>query len=126
MRHPTLNTTVEKRKATLAKYNNTPERKAKMKEYYQKNKERWKKYTFDKYSITADEYNALLESQEEKCYICDVHKDDLKRGLAIDHCHETGKVRKLLCVNCNTALGLLKEDIEIMKKLIDYVEKECS
>ena len=124
MRHKTQRTTVEKRKEAVSKYNNSPERKAKLKEYYQNNKERWKKYTYEQYGITKEIYEAMLESQNNSCYTCGVHINDSgAKGLCIDHCHETNKVRGLLCSPCNTALGLLKEDIEVMKKLIGYVER---
>lgn len=124
MKHKTQRTTVEKRKETLRKYNNSPERKIKTKEYYQNNKHRWKKYTYEQYGITEEIFNKMLQSQNHSCYTCGKHKDDVgSKGLCIDHCHETNTVRGLLCGPCNTALGLLKEDIEIMKKLINYVEK---
>ena len=126
MRHKTQRTTVEQRNEALRKYNNSPERKAKMKEYYQQNKNRWKKYTFEKYGITEEVYNEMLDSQNHSCYTCGTHKDDAgSKGLCIDHCHDTNAVRGLLCSPCNTALGLLKENVEVMKKLIYYVENKC-
>lgn len=127
MKHKTQRTTIEKRKESLAKYNNTPERKAKMREYYQKNKDKAKDNMLKKrYGIGLEEYNLMLESQNYMCFICGTHRDDAgKYGLAVDHCHRTGKVRSLLCGQCNTSLGLLKEDIYKMKKLIEYVEQVC-
>lgn len=124
-RHKTQRTTVEKRKEALKKYNSSPERKARLKEYYQQNKSRWKKYTTDRYGITVDQYNQMLAEQDDRCFICHKHRDEFSRDLSIDHCHETGKVRKLLCINCNRALGMLREDVDLMKKLIDYVESQC-
>jgi hypothetical protein len=123
MKHKTQRTTVEKRKEALKKYNNTPERKAKVAEYYQKNKLKAKDRSLrNLYGITLDDYDQMLVEQNDCCYICNAHKDDSKKGLSVDHDHETGKVRKLLCGPCNTALGLVKEDVNIMKKLIEYVE----
>jgi len=43
-------------------------------------------------------------------------------NLAVDHCHDTNKVRGLLCKNCNTAIGLLKENLETMTKALEYVK----
>jgi len=43
------------------------------------------------------------------------------RSLAVDHDHETGKIRGLLCTFCNTALGKFHDDVEILKKAIDYL-----
>ena len=92
-----------------------------IKKDYQINKEKYFGYSLRKYKITKEEYQEALIKQDFRCYICETHQQDLKRRLAVDHCHKTGNVRKLLCSNCNTALGLLKEDTSIMKKLIEYV-----
>lgn len=54
----------------------------------------------------------------EPCEAC----GEVKTRMAIDHCHDSNKVRGLLCSNCNTALGLLNEDVERMKALIQYIE----
>ena len=66
-----------------------------------------------------------MDKKNHSCYICNTHEDEFDRSLAVDHCHETGKVRHLLCINCNGALGMMKENIGLMKKLINYVETEC-
>jgi len=54
-------------------------------------------------------YNQLLVEQNNCCAICSRHKSNFKRDLDVDHCHKTGKVRGLLCVPCNTSMGLLQE-----------------
>lgn len=54
----------------------------------------------------------------EPCDSC----GEVRNVMAIDHCHNSNKVRGLLCSNCNTALGLLNEDVERMKALIRYIE----
>lgn len=63
----------------------------------------------------------MLEEQGGVCYIC--KQEPGERRLAVDHNHETGNNRKLLCSKCNTALGLVNEDVNIMKRLIDYIEE---
>jgi hypothetical protein len=69
-----------------------------------------------KYGISATEYAALLESQEGACAICRRPERAVDprtgkpRQLAVDHCHATGRIRGLLCYNCNVAIGLLHED----------------
>ena len=45
------------------------------------------------------------------------------KTLCIDHDHKTGKIRGLLCQNCNVSIGKFKEDINIMQKAIDYLKK---
>lgn len=54
------------------------------------------------------------------CDICGVKKDFHK--MYIDHCHKTNKVRGLLCVACNSAIGQLKDSPELLKKAIDYIK----
>jgi hypothetical protein len=75
-----------------------------------------------KYDITLEEYNALLESQNNSCKVCGTHaKNNLKGKLYVDHCHTTGKVRGMLCMKCNSALGLLNDNKETIQKLLDYL-----
>ncbi len=57
------------------------------------------------YGITLEEYNKLLASQENCCIICGRHSSEFKKELALDHDHETGKIRGFLCFPCNAKLG---------------------
>lgn len=82
-----------------------------------------KAYLKSQYGISIEEYDAMVARAEGRCEICDKLESDQKSPLAIDHCHKTGKVRGLLCVNCNTAIGLLKEDFGIIDKLVAYLKK---
>jgi len=119
-----MRTTPEKRKKTLSKYNNKPERKEALKQYYQKNKEKAEnRMLYKNYGITLEEYDIMLKEQNGNCYICEKSHKLFTKRLAVDHCHNTGKVRKLLCIGCNTSLGLLKEDVDRVKKLIKYIEE---
>ena len=43
--------------------------------------------------------------------------------LAVDHCHKTGKIRQLLCSNCNPAIGFIKDSPELARKMADYLER---
>jgi hypothetical protein len=61
----------------------------------------------------------MLYKQGGKCGICGSVSNG--KRLAIDHDHETGRVRGLLCQQCNTALGLFKDQVELLKKAIDYL-----
>lgn len=89
---------------------------------YHRNKVPFIKQSLKRYGITLDEYDLLLEKQNNCCAVCKTHTDFLKRRLSVDHCHKTGKIRGLLCGPCNMSLGLLKEDIQIMNSLIQYTE----
>ena len=61
--------------------------------------------------------------QDNRCAICGAMP---KKPLFVDHCHVTGKVRGLLCVSCNTALGLLKDSITALEQAIKYLLKSRS
>lgn len=58
------------------------------------------------------------------CEICGKSEENNGKGLAIDHCHNTGKIRGMLCSNCNTALGLFDDNIDVMKRAIEYVKEK--
>lgn len=73
------------------------------------------------FGIDLNRYNEMFAEQEGKCKSCGTHQKDLRLGLSVDHCHKTGKVRGLLCGNCNTALGLLKDDPVLIEKLLTYL-----
>ena len=88
-------------------------------------KERFKHYQktigrFKRYGITKEIYEQMYNAQSGKCYICGI--DGVK--LHIDHNHTTGKVRSLLCKECNMALGLLKENVDTLNNMIEYLEKD--
>lgn len=79
------------------------------------------------FNMTLEGYEELQKKQHGTCAIClkpeaSVHKGKV-RSLAVDHCHNTDRVRGLLCMRCNQALGLLREDIDIMLSAIDYLRK---
>jgi hypothetical protein len=73
------------------------------------------------YGISIEDYNAMFEDQEGRCAICKKHQMEFKKKLHVDHKHETGQVRGLLCHNCNLAIGRLMEDPVIIKSALEYV-----
>lgn len=81
-----------------------------------------------KFGISFEEYQNMMTEQNEVCKLCAKpesrvdHRTKKVTSLAVDHCHTSGKVRGLLCSSCNTALGLLKEDVELLLKAIDYIK----
>ena len=74
-----------------------------------------------RYGISGDQYRyeywRLFEMQDGKCAVC---KQDKK--LVLDHDHRTGKIRALLCTNCNTAVGLMKENPDFVQGLLNYAK----
>ena len=79
------------------------------------------------YGITLEEVLNMAEAQGFVCAIC--HKENFAMGdchsgaLVVDHDHTTGEVRGLLCHNCNRALGLLGDDVSILRNSISYLER---
>ena len=78
------------------------------------------------YGVDLDWYNAKLEEQGGACAICKKPETAIIHGnairLSVDHCHNTGKVRGLLCRACNNALGMLGHDCGILASAISYLE----
>jgi hypothetical protein len=76
------------------------------------------------YGITAREYDALLASQGGGCAICgrDKNPGKFRQSLPVDHDHETGKIRGILCIDCNRALGMFRDDPRLLRKAAKYVE----
>lgn len=79
-----------------------------------------------KYGITIDQYEALLAQQGGVCAICCQPEKRAKQGvvyrLHVDHDHRTGRIRALLCHNCNCAIGHVKEDPVVLERMIRYLE----
>ena len=73
------------------------------------------------YGITVEDYNRKLLAQNGVCRICHLPPKSNRR-LVVDHNHTSGQVRGLLCSNCNTAIGLLWENVTSMKRAIAYLE----
>lgn len=76
-----------------------------------------------KYGITLEDYDKMYKSQNYKCAICDTENPNGQGVFHVDHCHNTGKIRGLLCHSCNTALGHLKDCINNLKRAIKYLKK---
>jgi hypothetical protein len=70
-----------------------------------------------KYGISEHKYKCLLEAQQGECAIC----GSADKGLVVDHNHTTGKVRGLLCSQCNTAIGLLGDNVGTIQRAVGYL-----
>lgn len=80
-----------------------------------------KKSRMKHYGITEDEYNELLERQDYRCCICEVEFATLGTQPAIDHNHDTGAVRGLLCRPCNLGIGNLRDDLDNVQRAYKYL-----
>jgi hypothetical protein len=72
-----------------------------------------------KYGLEPEEFEEMLASQEGLCKLC---SEPLDTRPVVDHCHATGEVRGLLHTQCNTILGMAKDDPNILLRAIDYLE----
>ncbi len=71
-----------------------------------------------RYGISFEDFEHLRKQQKNLCALC------LKKlPLTVDHCHKTGRVRGLLCGNCNRGIGCLKENLATLKRAINYLQK---
>jgi len=75
-----------------------------------------------KYRLRQEDYDEIYNFQKGCCAICDTHESEAPRQrLAVDHDHQTGEVRGLLCDFCNTALGKFKDDTALLQEAINYL-----
>jgi hypothetical protein len=76
-----------------------------------------------RYGVTAAEFDALFGAQGGRCAICPAEVGPSGSALAVDHCHSTGKVRGILCANCNNGLGRFGDDPERLRAAASYLER---
>jgi hypothetical protein len=77
------------------------------------------------YGLSLEEYQRRLSSQGNRCAICTRKPADGRRKLVIDHCHKTGKVRGLICNECNWAIGLISDNPVIAIRISKYLHKHA-
>ena len=96
--------------------------KEKYRQYYKENYSRWQNYHLKRnYGISIAVYDSMALSQQHVCAICK-HKDKLQ----VDHDHNTGKVRGLLCGHCNKGLGLFRNSMRYLLDAAEYISKSSS
>ncbi len=84
-----------------------------------------------KFGIGVDEYEAMLKEQDGLCAICRLPERAINTStggvasMPVDHDHQTGKIRGLLCSHCNRAIGLFQDNPEILKSAINYLERNA-
>jgi hypothetical protein len=128
--HMTTNSSLIKEKKAAAYKADPDKEKARVKKWNAENKDKVSARNRaarlrNKYGITQKEYEELGEAQQWKCAICGSKDSGSKNSdnLSVDHCHDTGRIRGLLCHPCNAGIGYLKESEEIMNKAINYLKE---
>ncbi|AKL88331.1 endonuclease VII [Gordonia phage GMA6] len=79
-----------------------------------------RKDRLSRYGVTVTWFSQRLKRQRGRCAIC---RRKMPYTLCVDHCHETGKVRGLLCISCNRGLGFFADDPKRMQRAIEYLER---
>ncbi len=85
---------------------------------YQTPEQKFKWAIKTKYDLSLEQYEQMLIDQNNQCYICNAEEK-----LVIDHCHESGKVRGLLCNHCNLVLGHAKDNPALLRLAANYLER---
>ncbi len=106
---------LDRQRYKLKKDNNPQE----VKDYYRD----W--HLRKKYNLTLEEFNILSESQNNLCAICESPEKSHK-NLVVDHNHNTGEIRGLICSSCNKALGHAKDNKVLLEKMIMYLDERGS
>lgn len=76
-----------------------------------------------KYGVTPEQYNELLDKQSGKCVICGYAFGQRKGDIQVDHCHDSGKVRGLLCDKCNRGLGFFQDQKQLLENAAAYLAR---
>ena len=74
------------------------------------------------YGITIEQWDQMYLEQEGKCAACGIHQSEIDKVFCVDHNHETGEVRSLLCNPCNSTVGFAKESSDRLRACADYME----
>ena len=74
------------------------------------------------FGLTLEDYDKMLVVQNSRCAICNVHQSKLEIRLAVDHDHETGRIRGLVCRDCNFFLGHLEKNYGLLLQALEYLK----
>lgn len=109
---------------------NDPERRKDRKTYYLENPgKHMESARRVRYNMSPEEYQNRVEKQKNLCALCGFAEQTINyrtkklSTLSVDHDHKTGKNRDLLCMKCNWGIGFFNEDISLLQKVIQYLEK---
>lgn len=134
------NSEIVNAKKRLARVSMSPEEKEKLliknresdnlrNENPKRNEQHYKSYIKRHYNLTLEQYAEMVEAQDNVCFICKQpetfvnYKSKTVVRLAVDHNHDTGEIRKLLCRRCNNVLGTIGEDTSLLQAMIDYLKQ---
>ncbi|MGS1095849.1 endonuclease VII domain-containing protein [Aquamicrobium terrae] len=125
----------ERNRLRRERYANDPEHREKLREQARRSRKPAQKraaHLKREFALTPEAFEALLERQGGGCAICHAKVTGLKergrreRSLHVDHCHETGRVRGILCHRCNFGLGHFRDDPELLERAAAYLVNSSS
>lgn len=122
------------RETSLRYYERTADQqRARAAAWYRDNPERVQQYRerskakrlprVGKYGLAVADYNAMLERQDGRCAICGRTENGKRHNFDVDHDHETGEVRGLLCNRCNRLLSNARDDLRILERAAGYLSR---
>lgn len=83
--------------------------------------------TLASFGLTPDEFRQMEETQNGVCAICEQPETDKRNHrLAVDHDHDTGRIRGLLCKSCNIGLGMFRDSTNNLRRAINYLRRTAS
>jgi len=122
-RNRTVNAEQERERCRIYYNRNLEKERHRKREYSAADRRREMKHRLKRqYGITLEDYETLLIHQGGGCAICQTEGCSTGYKLAVDHDHENGVVRGLLCMSCNTALGRLNDSTELLLRAVAYLE----
>ena len=98
-------------------------KECKEREEYVRRRENHRSVWLKKYGLTPETFDAMLVAQGGGCAICGTLVVPVRGSFCVDHDHATGRVRGLLCVECNSGLGQFKDDRALLRASIDYLSR---
>jgi len=100
------------------------QRRKKAKAYHAAHPEvNWRSKLKTNYGMTMEDYDAMLQAQDNKCAICGRDQADVTKRFAVDHDHDTSRVRALLCYNCNHGLADFGDSIVRLQQAVTYLKR---
>jgi hypothetical protein len=79
-----------------------------------------------RYGLTYEDWERIREAEDFACMICGITEVELGRKLDVDHCHDSGKVRGVLCNPCNTVLGHARDNVAILEAATAYLKENAN
>lgn len=78
-----------------------------------------------RYGLTYDQWDEMRAAEDYRCMICGISEDEMGKRLDVDHCHDSGKVRGLLCNPCNTMLGHARDNTAVLESAAKYLRENA-